>query len=259
MAVYHESYPKHWRDKNQNQPNFRAQLWLAGKIATADAELELLESRACKSLPVSVWPELSNYQCESCHATLSGLPKTSVELNRELVIRGRAPVRNWNLAGIEVVASATNMNQSDLKQTLDDLRELLHSANPDANLVAAMSKQLRLRWINALSENGKPELPVWSQQNQTAISITLLHNAERSDEWETAAGAYTATWATHPNSSSKKLEAAMNTMRNGLLFPKGLMLPNFPRTVGEHTPPTLEEWNTSLIQASAALSSDDRR
>jgi len=259
MAVYHEAYPKHWRDKDQDQPNFRSQLWLAGKIASADAELELLESRACKTLPVSVWPELSNYQCNSCHVTLSGLPKPASELNRDIVIRGRAPVRNWNLSGIDVLSSSSIFAKSELSETLDSLRELLHSTNPDAKLVATRTQQLRLRLFKTLAENGKPTLPVWSRQKQVALSIRLLHDSEGSNSWETAAGAYTASWATYPMRSSEELEAAMKNMRSGLLFPKDLMLPNFPRQKSGKTPPTPEEWNASLNQASTALSSDDLR
>jgi hypothetical protein len=56
-----------------------------------------------------------------------------------------------------------------------------------------------------------------------------------------------------------KLEPAMKTMRNGLLFPKDMMMPNFPRLENGRTPPTLEEWNDSLQQAVAALKNDDRR
>lgn len=259
MAVYHEAYPKHWRDKDQQQPNFRSQLWLAGKIASADAELELLESRAHKSLPVSVWPELSNYQCNSCHVTLNGLPKPVSDLNRDLVIRGRAPIRNWNLAGMDVVSLSSDLGKSDLNSTFDSLRKLLHSPNPDGKLVAAKSQQLRLRWFETWTEHGKPTLPDWSRQSQSAVGIELLRDTERSHSWESAASAYTAVWATHPMSSSGKLEAAMSTMRNGLLFPKDLMIPSFPRQINGKTPPTLEEWNASLHQVSESLGNHDLR
>ena len=259
MAVYHEAYPKHWRDKDQKQPNFRSQLWLAGKIASADAELELLESRAHKSLPVSVWPEMSNYRCDSCHATLNGLPKTAIALDRDLVIRGRAPVRNWNLSGIDVISIHSNSAKSDLTDTLVELRNLLHSPNPDGNLVAAKSQQLRLRWFETWTEQGKTTMPDWSRQSQSALSIELLRDTERATSWESAAGAYTAVWATHPMSSSGKLEAGMSTMRNGLLFPKDLMIPSFPRQKNGKTPPTLEEWNASLHQVSESLRNYDLR
>ena len=259
MAVYHEAYPKHWRDKVQDPTNFRSQLWLAGKLAMADAELELLESRACKTLPISTWPELSNYQCNSCHVSLGGLPKPVNLPDRALVITGRASVRNWNLAGIAVLSTNSVSAETDLSDSYKNLRELLQSPNPDSKLVAAKTHRLRIQLVNAFNENGKPTLPKWSRQDQTALSIQLLEESKRSNSWETAAEAYTAVWATHPMRAAGKLELAMKTMRNGLLFPKDMMMPNFPRLENGRTPPTLEEWNDSLQQAVAALKNDDRR
>jgi len=258
MAVYHEAYPKHWRDRDQNRTDFRSQLWLAGKMAAADAELELLESRAGKSLPVSVWPELANYQCNSCHVTLDGLPKRAIDLDRENLRLGRAPVRLWNLAGFEVLATSDS-EEPELMAHWASLRKLLQSPNPDAKLVAAKTIQLRLRWFETLTKNGKPTLPDWSRQNQLELSSALLRDTERSNSWETAAGAYTAVWATHPKSSDGELEAAMNTIRNGILFPKDLLVPSFPRSKKDTIPPTLEEWNASLDRAAAALQDLDRR
>ena len=259
MAVYHEAYPKHWRDKDQKQPNFRAQLWLAGKIASADAELELLEARALKSLPISVWPELSNYQCNSCHVSLNGLLQPAGELNRDFLIRGRAPIRNWNFAGMDSLSISSDLEESDLRDTLDKLRKMLQSPNPDGKLVAATSQQLRLLWSETWTENGKPKLPDWSRQSQSALSIELLRDTKRSNSWESAAGAYTTIWATHPVSSSGKFEAAMSTMREGLLYPKDLMIPNFPRQKNAKSPPTLEEWNASLHQVSESLENHGHR
>ena len=259
MAVYHEAYPKHWRDQDQDQTDFRSKLWLAGKIAMADAELELLESRACKSLPVSTWPELSHYQCDSCHFTLGGIPNPTSQLDRDLVTKGRAPIRNWNFAGITLLSSSSGSNGSDLRASFASLRELLESPSPDSKLVAAKSHQLRLQLFNILNKEGKPTLPAWQKQKQTAASIQLLGETNRRSSWEAAAEAYTAAWATLPKSSSGKLENAMNNIRNGLLFPKDLMMPNFPRQQNGGTPPTLEEWNEALQQAVAALKNDGLR
>jgi Cytochrome c554 and c-prime len=259
MAVYHEAYPKHWRDKDQKQTDFRSRLWLAGKIASADAELELLESRSLKSLPVSVWPELSNYQCNTCHVELNGLPKPASEHTRDSLIRGRAQSRNWNLAVIEALSASSRLVKSDLMDSLSSLRASLQSQNPDGKLVAVKAQQLRLRWSETWMDNGKPTLPGWTRQSQSALSIELLRDIERSHSWESAAVAYTAIWATHPMSSSGKLEAAMSTMRTGLLFPTDLMIPNFPRKKNDKTPPTLDEWNAALQRISESLENDDVR
>ena len=259
MAVYHEAYPKHWRDKDQNEPNFRSQLWLAGKIAMVDSELELLESRACKSLPVSTWPELSNYQCSSCHVTLGGIPKPIHLMDSDLVVVGRAPVRNWNLEGFAVLSRTQVQSESELLALLNGLRALLQTPNPDSKQVAAKTRRLRIQLQNALNENGKLTLPNWTRQNQTELSIQLLEKTTRSNSWETAANAYTAAWATHPRIAPGKLDMAMKTMRNALVFPNDLMMPTFPRLHNGATPPTWDEWNASLQQAVFVLKNKDRK
>ena len=261
MAVYHEAYPKHWRDKDQNEKIFRSQLWLAGKIAMVDAELEMLESRACKLLSVSTWPELSIYQCNSCHVTLGSVPKPLRTMDRDMVVMGRAPVRNWNLEGIAVLSQnpVQSESESELLASLNALRALLQSPNPDSKLVAAKSRRLRIQFHDALIQDGKLTLPNWTRQNQTELSIYLLEKTTRSNSWETAAGAYTAAWATQPKITQGNLDVAMKTMRNGLLFPKDLMTPNFPRLPNGATPPTWDEWNVSLQQAISGLKNEDRK
>ena len=259
MAVYHEAYPKHWRDKDQYEADFRSQLWLAGKIAMVDSELELLESRACKSLPISTWPELVNYQCNSCHVTLSGNPKPTQAMDRDTVVMGRAPVRNWNLEGFAVLSQNPVRSEPELLASLDDLRAFLQSPNPDSKIVAAKTKRLRIQLHNALNEDGKLTLPNWTRQNQLEFSIQLLEKTTRNNSWEIAAGAYIAAWATNPRIASGRLDVAMKTMRNGLLFPKDSIMPNFPRWPNGATPPTWDEWNVSLQQAVSVLKNEDRK
>ena len=249
MAVYHEAYPKHWRDAEQNGQHFRAQLWFAGQIAAADSGLELIESRANKTLSVSTWPELSNYQCNSCHMTLNGIPKSAKASDRDLVVKGRAPVRNWNLAGLAALSTTSG----------DQLRELLIAPNPDPKRVAAETKRIRVQLLESLFDTTKISVTDWSRQRQIQLTISRLEETKRSDSWETAANAYIAAWATCPKTLNGKLNVALKTMRNGLLFPKELMTPNYPRMENGLTSPTLEEWNDSLQQAVSALNHEERR
>jgi hypothetical protein len=259
MAIYHEVLPKHWRDPDQHQENFRAQLWLAGQIASADAELELLESRACKSLPVSTWPELSNYRCNSCHIAINGMPKPAKWTDRYLVTSGRAPVRSWNLSGLSSLSGILDAHASDVLVSENELGDLLKAPNPDPERVAAASKKIREQLHKALYHDGRLTLPGWSRRKQTELAIGRLEDARRINNWEAAAGAYTAAWATYPMRAIGNLDSAMETMRNGLLFPKNLMMPDFPRSQSAATPPTLEEWNDSLQEVVAILKMEDRK
>ena len=260
MAVYHEAYPKHWRDNDQSDPDFRSRLWLAGQIAMADSELELLESRACKSLPVSTWPELSNYQCNSCHFTLNGIPKAVESIGRELVVKGRAPVRNWNFAGISSLSRSRDIPETDMMKSINELRVLLHGANPDSKRVAEETRKLRVQLHESVyRENVTYMLSDWTRGKQTRLSVQLLDDAKQSSSWEIAAGAYAAAWATHVRGTRGDLELAMNTMRSGLLFPNDRMMPKFPRSQNERTPPTLEQWNDALRDAISTLTNEVRR
>jgi hypothetical protein len=67
--------PKHWNDRPARlaTPNYELQLWSAGRLAAADAALELLASRAAGESTHSLqrpWPELSEANCFACHQAL---------------------------------------------------------------------------------------------------------------------------------------------------------------------------------------------
>ncbi len=258
MAVYHEAYPKHWRDPEQDSVDFRAQLWLAGQIASADSELELLESRAGKSLSVSTWPELAVYQCNSCHITLNGIPKPGQSSDRKLVASGRAPVRNWNLSGFATLSQTSASDEGEVMVSLKQLQSMLTVANPNSERVAAETKKIRVQLYESLLERGTLSLPEWSRQKQMELTIYRLEDAMLTKSWETAAGAYTAAWATHPRLAQVKLEPPMKTMRFGLLFRNGTMSPSFPRLETEAKPPTSSEWHDSLLQLMSALKNEVR-
>ncbi len=265
MAVYHEAYPKHWRDADQYDADFRAKLWLAGQIASADSELELMETRACKSLPISTWPELSMYQCSSCHFSLDGQSKTTASDNRDRVDLGRASVRQWNLVGLfqaldpaGFATTNTNVNRARDAATVQELRALLNLANPDSRQVSVAARKLRVELASTLWDNGKLSLPDWSRQKQMAQSIRLLEASKRNGSWESAATAYAATWATHPTLSQQNIEKPMMVLRAGLLFPEDAMTPRFPRSRIERVPPSLKDWDESLLQLVSALKNEIR-
>lgn len=259
MAVYHEAYPKHWRDAEQENIQFRSQLWLAGQIASAASELELLESRACKSLPVSTWPELSNFQCNSCHLALDGIPKPARSSDRDRIRTGRAPIRNWNLSGLSSLPRSSNGAEDDIMASARELRSLLEEPKPDPIRVAGEARKLSGQLVASLYGDGKLILPTWSRQTQLARTIQLMEETKRSNSWETAAVAYTAAWATHPKMADDSLAEALRTLRNGLLFPSEWMVPNFPRLQNSTPPPNLKEWDDSLQRVTSVLIHEEQK
>ena len=68
--------PKHWRvdDDKARHPDYEAKVWALGQLLAAKASLDLLESRAPRSLPddsTVPWPEFAEYSCFSCHHELA--------------------------------------------------------------------------------------------------------------------------------------------------------------------------------------------
>ena len=74
FSAYHDALPKHWKtDPAENRPAFHTRLWKAGQQAAAAGALTLLELRASKAesqVAGAIWPELSEYDCFSCHRDL---------------------------------------------------------------------------------------------------------------------------------------------------------------------------------------------
>ncbi len=77
--------PKHWRaeEDKARHPDYEAKVWLLGQLLTAKSALDLLESRAVRSIPddaTSPWPEFAEYSCFSCHHELvkEGWPAANI-------------------------------------------------------------------------------------------------------------------------------------------------------------------------------------
>lgn len=274
MAVYHEAYPKHWRDSNPNSESFRAQLWLAGQLAQADAELELIAARASRSHSISVWPEFSNYQCTSCHQRLDGSPQSAVdpvplwnsdEKTAALSNPGLAKIRQWNLQGIRTLldshpTTTASQPHSPLRDAWLTLEHAMQSptaiTQSDADALSLAAEDLRLELALAVfapAENGiNPVGPMtWTAEDQRNWAAKQLSLASQSIEWESASMAYVALWAATPPSpgvkaSDRALWRHMQTLRRGLIFPSRSQSPVFPRLESNVSPPSHQEWSDAL-------------
>jgi hypothetical protein len=247
MAVYYESYPKHWRDTEQNDVALRAKLWLAGQIANADAELELLVSRAERSNPVSVWPELSLYDCARCHQALDGRSQTFVA--RNTAERGvGAPVRMWNLAGIHALQYFPH-REIAMPQHWDALKTQLENPLRDELSIAMTAHELRQTIARLAQSSAAGNLDFWSQRSQSQHAASLLEDSAIHESWEPAAAAYLAAWATLPAHRDPKLEKALVDLRKALLFPVGTRSPQFPSQERSDRTPNSDSWVTSLRDA----------
>lgn len=72
LGEFHRVLPKHWREQDRS-PGMEAKLWLVGRVAHAEAVCRLLADRADRAAAADTrtpWPELSEFDCASCHHDL---------------------------------------------------------------------------------------------------------------------------------------------------------------------------------------------
>ena len=94
---------KHWNDAPRRlaERDYEFQLWVAGRVASTDAALARLESRARDAAATdetqmatdrnaSVWPEFAEYNCFACHQSLR--PNSRGGVRRGL------PWQSWDVA-----------------------------------------------------------------------------------------------------------------------------------------------------------------
>jgi hypothetical protein len=253
MAVYHDAYPKHWREAESDDKAFRAKLWWAGQVAKADAELELLEARTTSNHTVSVWPEFAMFQCTSCHVTLDGSPADSNASSTQDAIAwdalGRASVRRWNLRGIELLLEESPQVGSERvqasRESFEELLATINTPNAPRETIAKRASTLREQLASQLSQENA-RLSRWTTQSQQQQALRRLDQSVETTDWEQAALAYVATWTAIHQSPSSSLRDDMSTIRNGLVFPLRSQSPLFPRTDASQTRPSRQEWNTSV-------------
>jgi hypothetical protein len=111
---------KHWNDAPRRlaEPQYEIKLWAAGRVASAEAALLLLESRARQAMqsePANApWPELAEYNCFSCHRSLrpqvGNLPIASSESR----IPGVPPWQNWNITLVAPLLSPKTVGENEL-------------------------------------------------------------------------------------------------------------------------------------------------
>jgi hypothetical protein len=254
MAAYHESYPKHWRESEPTSSTFRAQLWVAGQIAKADAEFELMVARASGHLPQSVWPEFAQYQCTSCHRSLDSLPPVLATIppeNTEAAlgaVTARAAPRLWNMQA----GSIDGLPMQPLLQAMQ-------TPHPDPKSIVELATNLRLELYRVVKESKHDRVSSWNLSSQRSAALEGLRNAAESKNWEQAALAYIATWAGIEETMPSEFREHMRTIRSGLVFPANSQSPTFPvselSSFEQSTTdgPTREEWEDAVQQVIAML------
>lgn len=231
LTTYHNRLPKHWRDSAADDLSFyEAQLWLAGQIAATDASLSLLESRASKSLSVSVWPEFASYDCASCHHHL-GFEKQPSE--RVADAKSTARLSRWNDAGLRwLVEKRIRENQAtaedlELLNALDQVRQWMESKpqpNPDeAARLAQAARHALARWFDSVA--GGSERSLMGGQRLAEVVTFAAGKTETFSTIESASQYYLAAIASRSSwrfNEAGPVKDAASRLRNGLRDPRGI-------------------------------------
>jgi len=217
MASYEALLPrKHWDEgpRRQAQPDYELQLWAAGRIASADAALSLLESRARQANP---WPELAESNCLACHQQLRSERRNSLSLSWQA----------WNVALVtsilpQATADPGALPSPALPATIERLRqEMQKSYTPDRVSIASLAATARaaLRASTLIDENGR--LTDSSGRPIDLIKrLSELHSTE-SLSWEEACEEVTALIAlerTHASSIEAGIHARLRRVAEALRF-----------------------------------------
>jgi hypothetical protein len=153
MATFSRKLPQHWEEKDRSrgnqrrQANFESDVWLAGLVGKAKSEVMQLRDRSIqlqKNTDV-IWPELTHFNCFSCHHDLapvgwrkdprflSGRIAGSLPWNNPFTVFPRtvsnsAPVLANLLPEIEVIDNLLHMGRlpgiEPLESTLLSLHKL---------------------------------------------------------------------------------------------------------------------------------------
>jgi hypothetical protein len=121
VASYHDRLAKHWpaQEERLAVPDFQAQLWAAGQLASADAALQLLHGRAARShhekesaTAPAPWPEFSEYSCLSCHQRLQPVDENqTLRLSQNRSIAAGQP--EWNPWFLVLPLQKASTDESD--------------------------------------------------------------------------------------------------------------------------------------------------
>ena len=185
--------PKHWRvdDDKARHPDYEAKVWALGQLLTAKASLDLLESRALRSIPedsTSPWPEFAEYSCFSCHHEL--VKDGWASANATSASKpGTLQWGTWSQPMAKVLAPLNSGLEFDA--SLGPVRELMAKPIPDAALVAKRARA-------ASDELGRVADSVNRGQIAPSEIRAMLSNAIKIDDspqtldWDRAARQYLA-------------------------------------------------------------------
>lgn len=229
MAAYHDLYPKHWRAERERQlqPDLPWHLWFYGQRYGAIAAVKQLKARA--EDPARPWPELSEWSCYGCHHDLV-YPSWRAARGFDRRRPGALPTSRWYLRWLDKLTPNDTTLQSQLDQTLEELRGVLESQPvPDRQQVAERAAKLQsiLESLpGAAPGDGREAIAQLVHQLSAASATPSWFSEPVGHDWDSAAQAYLMLRAAGEsclvNSPERgRLPSELAAVRNALAFPAG--------------------------------------
>ena len=188
---YSRRYPVHWDTKDEEVgkgASIGFERWRIGKITSAITRLKLLAARAERATGQSTsphdWPELTEYNCTSCHHAL-------VQPSWRQT-RGANAIADWDDWSVSQLDSAIrDQSAGEVMAQINSLKSLIEATAPKPNEVALKAASFG-RWLEI-------ELDQVSSTKENSLEAILpklqsqAENTARFRSWESATQWYIAT------------------------------------------------------------------
>jgi len=197
MSAFLANMPRHWDDRGEkSREDYAAHVWAVGQFATTQAALRLLAARA-KAAEMSPetarWPELSEYDCYTCHHRLSldsyrqkALDGAGHKAGKDKGSRklGRFVWGTWYLPMTRLLAAERGAGASGLA-SVDRVVKLMEDPNPrpsDVRAAAAAAAQAMQKALEGASKD---------HYQRDCVDRMLLAAVNRpAANWDEACGEY---------------------------------------------------------------------
>lgn len=172
LSIFRANLPAHWKPKPNEDTK---DIWLKGRISSAQLSLELLHHRAETAEKTSRWPEFAEYRCYACHQTFNtDWRSASSNAARNL---GSFPYDPWYGAFLPAL-------NPDLREGYQKLTELM--AKP-----SWVGDKPQVKEVMDLTKALARKLEKWPDNIKAADALSLprIHEAIKSNPprtWEDA-------------------------------------------------------------------------
>lgn len=271
FSTFQLRQPKHWREESQADTNrYEASMWLAGQLAGLDASLVLLETRAEQQLPISQWPEFSQFDCSACHQPVQ---LRDIKEQPTQQTAASAAWSDWNSFGVRALLKHRSMEgqqvqpDQQLSRALDSLQAIMQArtSTPRQAQQAARGARLALdAWL--ASPEGKAEVAGFTAKRLTNVAVAVAADPSYLNNWDRAAQFYLAamaarqSWAVRDGANeTRNATVHAEELRRVLKFEKGLNSPApFFRSSTAATRRELTEAIQKLMHTMQPLPQDER-